>query len=54
MRLVRDFIERLGNALAAERSMSGFMCKGCELREYCRLPAYRRQLCNETRALRPR
>ncbi len=54
MRLLRDFVEWLVNTVAAQRSLSGFMCEGCDLREHCCLAAYRRQLCSEMRALRPR
>jgi hypothetical protein len=54
MRLLREFFEKLLSAVAVQRPLSGFICEGCDLREHCRLPVHRRQLCSEIRALRPR
>jgi hypothetical protein len=54
MRAVREIIAKFATAITTQRSMSGFMCEGCESRNLCSLPANRRQLCNETRAMRPR
>jgi hypothetical protein len=54
MRMLRDFIAKLAGLVATQRQLSRFICEGCELRDQCHLPSYRRQLCYETRALRPR
>jgi len=50
---LREIIKKLTITVAAQRQLSRFMCEGCELRDRCSLPASRRQLCCETRALRP-
>jgi len=54
MRTLRELITKLAAAIAAQRKLSNFMCNGCELRDYCNLPSSRRQLCCESRAIRPR
>jgi hypothetical protein len=53
MSKLREILEDLKGAIAAQRAVSRFMCEGCELRDRCSLPAHRRQLCWEARALRP-
>jgi hypothetical protein len=53
MRLLRSIVAKIA-AVLAMRPLSRFVCEGCDTREECRLPARRRQLCREARALRPR
>jgi hypothetical protein len=52
MRLVRYFVERLLKAIGPQPAISTFLCMSCELRQDCHLPATRRRLCCEARALR--
>jgi hypothetical protein len=54
MRLIRHFFETLRNAIARPPAISSFMCSGCDLNADCHLPASRRRLCWEARALRGR
>jgi hypothetical protein len=51
MPLLKEMMAKLINAISLPAT-SGFICQGCELRNYCRLPARRRRLCCESRALR--
>ena len=53
MRFIRDFVAKLASALAP-RKVSQYVCNSCDLRDNCSLPANRRQLCWEVRAMRPR
>ena len=48
-----ELISKLAKAIAAERNLSRYNCAGCDLRDCCHLPPWRRQLCVETRAMRP-
>jgi len=53
MRLLRAIFAKIGATLATSRPLSSFVCEGCDTREECRLPARRRQMCREARALLP-
>ncbi len=54
MQLIREVLEKLKSTITPDRQLSGFMCESCEFRNHCSLPAHRRQLCWEARALRSR
>jgi hypothetical protein len=54
MRTLSDAIVKFANAVVRQRRLSRFACTGCEMRDRCSLPAQRRRLCQEVRALRPR
>lgn len=54
MRAIREMLSKFASAMAAQRKLSNYLCQGCDLRDHCSLPPWRRQLCAETRALRPR
>ena len=54
MRFVRYFFEKLLDAVGRQSDFSSFMCSGCDLNGHCHLPASRRRLCCESRALRGR
>jgi hypothetical protein len=53
MRLLREIVAWIA-ALGTQRPLSRFVCEGCDMRDACSLPAGRRQMCQEARALRPR
>jgi len=54
MRLIRHFFTTVLNVIGSRPAISPFMCSGCDLNGDCRLPASRRRLCCEARALRGR
>jgi hypothetical protein len=54
MSMLREIIAKVAAAIATQRQISRFNCEGCDLRDYCSLPAERRQLCWEARAFHPR
>jgi len=47
MSMLRKIIEKFATAIVTRRQISRFNCEGCDLRDYCSLPAERRQLCWE-------
>jgi hypothetical protein len=51
MRLLRAIFAEIGATFATSRPVSRFLCEGCDIHEECRLPARRRQMCQEARAL---
>jgi hypothetical protein len=53
MRALSDAIARFASAVTRQRRLSRFVCAGCEMRDRCSLPAYRRRLCQEVRAVLP-
>ena len=53
MHTLLELLSKLANAITAERKLSRYNCAGCDLRDHCHLPPWRRQLCVETRAMRP-
>jgi hypothetical protein len=54
MSMLSKIIEKSVTAIVTRRQISRFNCEGCDLRDYCSLPAEKRQLCWEARAFRPR
>jgi hypothetical protein len=53
MQTFREWISKLAAAIATQRQLSRYNCAGCDLRDCCHLPPWRRQLCVEARAMRP-